>query len=224
MAVTLEQVRATLEAEEPDYNKAAKTLGTEALPHLERLITSDHSMIASKAAYLAGLIGTEQSVPAIERAARSGDVRVRIAAAAAVKNMESAAASDVLLSLIDDSDVGVQKVALRSMPAAPSAVLRARVEGLSAAKTDSHIRSISREVLGLSPTDASAAPPRARSAAGGSKGAGGAARKSSGKGGGAKKGGAGKKGAGKKSAGKTGGSKKGGSKKGGGGGRKGRKG
>lgn len=162
MAVTLEQVRTTLEAEEPDYNKAANALGPEALPHLERLIVGDHPMLASKAAYLAGLIGTVKAVPAIERAARSGDVRVRIAAAAAVKNLEPEAASDVLLNLIDDSDAGVQKVALRSMPAAPSAALRARVEGLSAGPADTHIRSLSREVLGLQATGDAA--PRAAKA------------------------------------------------------------
>jgi hypothetical protein len=132
MAITLEQVRAALDPEEPDYNKAAKNLGPEALPHLERLIVGDHSMLASKAAYLAGLIGTENSVPVLERAARHGDATVRIAAAAAMQHLPSAAASDLLLGLVDDPDVGVQKVAMRSVPENPSAVLAARVAGLMA--------------------------------------------------------------------------------------------
>ena len=147
MAITLEQVRAALEPEEPDYKKAAKNLGTEALPHLERLITGDHPMLASKAAYLAGIIGTEQSVSVLERAARSGDASVRIAAAAAVQNLPPEPASDVLLRLIDDPDMGVQKVALKSVHSNASAALKARVEGLSTAKTDTAIRSLSRETL-----------------------------------------------------------------------------
>src|SRR5437867_4118299 len=103
MPVTLEQVRAALDPEEPDYPKAARILGPEALPHLERLIASDHPMLASKAAYLAGLIGTERSAEVLRRAARSGDVRVRIAAAAAAGNLPPASASDVLLNLVDDA-------------------------------------------------------------------------------------------------------------------------
>ncbi len=148
MAITLEQVRAALEPEEPDYPKAAQALGTEALPHLERLIVGDHSMLASKAAYLAGIIGTEQSVPALTRAARSSDAVVRIAAAAAARNLPAEPASDLLLTLVDDADIGVQKAALRSVPSTPSDALKSRIEGLSAGNTDTIARSLSRQILG----------------------------------------------------------------------------
>jgi hypothetical protein len=158
MAITIEQVRAALEPEELDYNKIAKKLGAEALPHLERLIVGDHPMLASKAAYLAGLIGTDKSVPVLERAARSGDATVRIAAAASVQNLPAESASDLLLSLVDDPDAGVQKVALRAVPNNASAVLRARIEGLSAGKTDNLARSLSREVLSRQTASLSAEP------------------------------------------------------------------
>ena len=147
MAVTFDQVKAALDPEEPAYNKAAAAFGAEALPHLARLIASDHSMLASKAAYLAGIIGTDKAVDLIQRAARSGDVTVRIAAAAAAGKLTADSASDVLINLIDDGDVGVQKVALRSVPDTSSPALRARVASLSAVKADSAIRSLSREVL-----------------------------------------------------------------------------
>ena len=52
MAVDMEQVRAALEPEEPDYPRAAKSLGADALPHLERIITGDQTGLAAKAAYL----------------------------------------------------------------------------------------------------------------------------------------------------------------------------
>lgn len=162
MAVTFDQVKAALDPEEPAYNKAAAAFGAEALPHLARLIASDHSMLASKAAYLAGLIGTDKAVDVIQRAARSGDVTVRIAAAAAAGKLNADSASDVLINLIDDGDVGVQKVALRSVPDTSSPALRARVANLSAGKADSAIRSLSREVLGrlpASPTEDEAEEP-----------------------------------------------------------------
>lgn len=151
MAITYEQVKAALDPEEPAYNKAAESLGPEALPHLERLIAGDHPMLASKAAYLAGLIGTEKSTEVLQKAARSGDVRVRIAAAAAAGKLPPGSASDVLINLIDDADVGVQKVALNAVPNASSAALRARIESLSAGRAETSIRSLSREVLGRLP-------------------------------------------------------------------------
>ncbi len=160
MAITIEEVRSALEPEEPDYTKAAKNLGPEALTHLERLIAGDHPMLASKAAYLAGLIGTERSVEILERAARSSDVRIRIAAAAAARNLPPESASDVLLTLIDDSDIGVQKVALKSVPSNPSVELKSRIEGLSAGRSESPIRRLSREAMGNSPTQDTAAKRR----------------------------------------------------------------
>ena len=60
MPVTMKQVRAALDPEEPDYEKAAK-LGPEALPHLEKLISRKDPNLASKAASLAGMIFVARS-------------------------------------------------------------------------------------------------------------------------------------------------------------------
>ena len=132
MAVDMDQVRAALDPEEPNYPAAAK-LGPDALPHLEKLITGDHAGLAAKAAYLAGLIGTEKSLPAMDKAARSAQVPVRIAAAAAAQHLTGDHAETVLLQLVDDSDAGVRKVAARSAPQGMSDALRARVAAHSAA-------------------------------------------------------------------------------------------
>jgi HEAT repeats len=126
MAVNMDQVRAALEPEEPDYPRAAK-LGPAALPHLEKIITSDHLGLAAKAAYLAGLIGTEKSLPALQKAARSSATTVRIAAAAAARHLSNEQSDSLLLQLVDDADVGVRKVAMKSAPAVMSDALRSRV-------------------------------------------------------------------------------------------------
>ena len=117
MAVDIEQVKAALDPEEPDYAKAAKQLGADALPHLEKIIGGSDTSLAAKAAYLAGLIGGERSAPAVAKAARSGQAAVRIAAAAAAAHLPAEHSDAVLLQLVDDADRGVQKVALRSAPA-----------------------------------------------------------------------------------------------------------
>jgi hypothetical protein len=53
MAVDMEQVRAALNPDEPDYSKASKQLGADALPHLEKIIGGSEISLAAKAAYLA---------------------------------------------------------------------------------------------------------------------------------------------------------------------------
>jgi HEAT repeat protein len=132
MAASMEQVKATLSPDEPNYPKAAKQLGPAALSHLEKIIGGSDVSLAAKAAYLAGLIGGEKSVKAVAMAARSSDAAVRIAAAAAASRLPPEHSNRVLLQLVDDADRGVQKVALRSVPASTSDALRSRVRALSA--------------------------------------------------------------------------------------------
>src|SRR5262245_9031454 len=133
MPTTMEQVKAALNPEEPDYPKAAQSFGADALPHLEMLIGGSDTSLAAKAAYLAGLIGGEQSVHAVSKAARSAQPVVRIAAAAAAAHLPAQHSDAVLLHLVDDADIGVQKLAMRSAPATMSDALRARVSTLQAA-------------------------------------------------------------------------------------------
>ena len=130
MALDLEQVKAALHPEEPDYPKAAKQLGAAALPHLEKIIGGSETLLAAKAAYLAGLIGGEESAPAVAKAARSSQPTVRIAAAAAAAHLPAEHSNSVLLQLVDDADRGVQKVALRSAPETMSDALRLRVNAM----------------------------------------------------------------------------------------------
>lgn len=127
MPVTMDDVRAVLDPEEPDYGAAA-LLGEEALPHLESLVAGGDPMLASKATYAASLIGGAQAVAAVQEAAQSGDPVVRVAAAAAAANLDAAAASEVLTPLVSDADPGVRKVARVSVPAEASAALAQHLE------------------------------------------------------------------------------------------------
>jgi HEAT repeat protein len=115
MPITMQQVRAQLDRDEPDYPAAARP-GPEALPHLRQLAQGDDPMLASKAVYLASLIGTDQSVTIVNEAAAKPDPIVRAAAAGAVRNLDQAP-NQLLNSLLNDRDVGVRKLALRSVEA-----------------------------------------------------------------------------------------------------------
>jgi HEAT repeat protein len=148
MPVTMKQVRAALDPEEPDYAKAAK-LGPGALPHLEKLIGGKDPGLASKAASLAGMVGDERAARVLEKAARHKDVRVRVAAAHSAQYLPPLDASRILSTLLADDDVGVQKVALKSVArgVAVTAELRSSVETLAKRQAHPAIRDLSSEVL-----------------------------------------------------------------------------
>jgi hypothetical protein len=148
MPVTMKQVRAALDPEEPDYAKAAK-LGPQALPHLEKLIAGKDPGLASKAASLTGMIGDEKAARVLEKAAKHKDVRVRVAAAHSAQHLPAAEASRILSALLGDKDVGVQKVALKSVPHGVEVdpKLRSSVESLTKKQAHPGIQDLSKEVL-----------------------------------------------------------------------------
>jgi hypothetical protein len=125
MVVTKQQVIEILNVDEPNYPEAAK-LGPDALPHLDTLVKTADPMLASKAAYLASLIQSDQSIDVLRAAAQSDHPEVRVAAAAGARNRVAAAAGarksvsddsiNELLSLLNnDQDAGVRKEAAKSL-------------------------------------------------------------------------------------------------------------
>jgi hypothetical protein len=132
----MDQVRAALLPEEPDYAHAAQ-LGPDALPHLRSLVRGSDMMLASKAAYLAGL----------QEAAQSSHAPVRVAAAATSRNLPAAVSGQVLPLLLSDQDAGVRRLALRSVPADAPEAVRQKVENLLQQDPEESIRALSQEVL-----------------------------------------------------------------------------
>jgi len=110
MAVTMAEVRAILDPEEPDYGRIG-LLGSDALEHLEVLIESGDQMLASKATYAASLVADARSVELVQRAAASDNPALRVAAAAATVNLAPEQASQLVIALAGDSDEGVKKAA-----------------------------------------------------------------------------------------------------------------
>jgi hypothetical protein len=127
MAVTMKDVRAVLDPEEPNYKDAAK-LGAPALPHLDALVSSGDPMLASKATYLASLIKDAKAAKIVEKAARSDVPAVRVAAAAAASNL--ADPEDVLTRLVADADPGIRKVAMKSAIGRPGGKLAEKLKAL----------------------------------------------------------------------------------------------
>ena len=68
MPVTRKEVIAVLDRDEFDYHEAAASLGSGAVPHLRELVTEDDEHLAPRAAYLASLIDSQESVDIVRMA------------------------------------------------------------------------------------------------------------------------------------------------------------
>jgi HEAT repeat protein len=141
MSITMKDVRVQLDRDEPDYKEAAM-LGQDAIPYLSELVKGPDAMLASKAAYLASLIKSENSIAVLEEAASSPEPVVRIAAASGIRNLSEQGASRVLDLLIEDRDLGVRKVTLKAVSGFRSPALRAKVKKLADEDPEPFIRDL----------------------------------------------------------------------------------
>jgi HEAT repeat protein len=115
MVITIKQVLDELLPDEPDYDRAAGRLGSEALPHLENIVKGQDPLMASKAAYLASLIKDDRATTVLKVASESEFPEVRTAAAFGTKNIANIAkANEILNSLKQDVDSAVRIQALKA--------------------------------------------------------------------------------------------------------------
>lgn len=146
MSVTMKDVRTQLEPDEPDYANAAQ-LGADAIPYLNELINGDDIMLASKAAYLASLIKSENSISILENAARSPQPTVRVAVASGLRNISEENADRVSNLLIEDDDVGVRKITVKSISQFRSPALIAKVRKLANEDPEPFIRDLASRTI-----------------------------------------------------------------------------
>jgi HEAT repeat protein len=152
MAVTRDQVLAALYPDEPDYEEAARRLGPDAIPFLLELVEGDDLALASKAASLAGSLGTNRSAEVLAAAARSPEPLLHVAAAAALRNVPDIPV-DLAETLLDDPEPGVRKWALRSLEAARPAGLKGRVRAMAASDPEATLRDLAQRIEPELPDD-----------------------------------------------------------------------
>lgn len=139
MPVTMQQVLAELDNDEPDYS-ALSALGPDALPHLDMIVEADDPLRASKATYAASLIGGTDSIDLLRKAAEHQDPQVRVAAAHGLRNSAAEAPTEVVGRLLDDADVGVRKIALSTAGDLDRAELRDKVAAMATGDPQEFLR------------------------------------------------------------------------------------
>jgi HEAT repeat protein len=147
MAVTMDDVRRSLMPDEADLHAAARFLGPEALPHLEALIEGDDVMFAAKAAYVAGLIADPRSAEVVQRAARSGDRAVRMAAATVARQMPAERSAPAVVTLLRDDDAEMRQMAVAAITPESPAEVRAALATMAQSDPHPHLRALSSDAL-----------------------------------------------------------------------------
>ena len=146
MPVTLQQVLKQLDTDEPNY-PALAALGPEAVPHLAALVRGEDPGIASKAAYLASLIQSDDSIEVLASAAASPHEAVRVAAAAGLSNMAPTQALPLTGHLLDDADPGVRKQALRAFRRLGMDSLESKVKALASSDSEPALRQLANQEI-----------------------------------------------------------------------------
>jgi HEAT repeat protein len=127
MAFTYEQVVAILSPDEPTQ-ASVQTLDESAIPHLERMIASDNESLAVKAAFALAHTQSDKTPQILRTLVAHPKPVMRVAAASAASRLPLAEREEILTTLLDDPDLGVQKATLRSVGTNVSANLKERIE------------------------------------------------------------------------------------------------
>ena len=146
MAITMKDVRAWLDPDEPNY-AGAKSLGPAALPFLLELVRGGDLGLGSKATYLASLIASDKSVEVIEAAAGTNEPILRVAAASGLQNLQPAHAERVLNTLKKDPDPGVRKVMVKSASRVSSPGVAAVLKQIARSDPEPFVRTTTAALL-----------------------------------------------------------------------------
>src|SRR5258707_3402040 len=109
--MTLEELRRQWSAPEP-ADGTFSGIGPAELPLLEQLMQDPEPWLAARAVVAASRIADPRALALLQRAAHDPREEVRVALAASVTRVAASDANALLLSLLDDADLGVRKFAI----------------------------------------------------------------------------------------------------------------
>lgn len=149
----IEEIRRELDKDELDYPALAVAYGEAILPQLKAIVAEDVPRIASKAAYLAGLLAGETSHEIVALAARSRHDVVRVSAASVAASLPTHQAVDIATTLLQDADSGIRLMAAKSAGKMDNVALSARLREMATQDTDSHVRILAANLSNMPSAD-----------------------------------------------------------------------
>ncbi len=145
---TYEQVRQILSMIEPTEEMYAQ-LDRDDLPHLQRLMQEPQPWRAARAINAASRLGTTAAQELVRSSAADPRREVRSAVATVAPKLPPALTSEVLEHLIDDSDLSVRKLAVKSVGPQISDTLKGKLRLLVDHGTDERIKALAGQKLEL---------------------------------------------------------------------------
>jgi HEAT repeat protein len=146
MPMTLEQLRNQLSAIEPDDSIYAG-IGPSEIPLLEQLLQNEEAWIASRAVFALSRVPDIRAVTILSRIVADPRQEVRVSVAASVSNLRPSDANNILLKLLDDTDLGVRKFAVQAVSGTHDAAVHAKLRDLEARDPALPIRDVARDRL-----------------------------------------------------------------------------
>jgi HEAT repeat protein len=146
MPMTLEQLRNQLSAIEPDDGIYAG-IGPSEIPLLEQLLQDTEAWMASRAVFALSRVPDSGAVTILSRTVADPRQEVRVSVAASVSNLRPSDANDILLKLLDDTDLGVRKFAVQAVSETHDATVQAKLRDLEIRDPAPSIRDVAKERL-----------------------------------------------------------------------------
>ncbi|WP_125778206.1 hypothetical protein [Antribacter gilvus] len=142
--MTPDELRRLLDADETQYSRIAPQLTAADLPMVTELAHDDDPMRASKAIYLASLLGGSDVVA---EAADATDPILQAASASALANLPAPARAHIAEKLVGRGDAAVDKLAIRALEGELSPALTDRLRRLSSSSPSDVVRDLSADTL-----------------------------------------------------------------------------
>src|SRR5947208_8133561 len=126
MPMSMSMLRAQLSDIEPD-DHTYKGIGPSEVDLLRQLLDDEEPWLAARAAHALSRVDAESAHAALLAASKSSRPEVRVSVAASAGALPPSVSDEVLSRLLDDSDLGVRKFAVKSTSDRNSHTVKQRV-------------------------------------------------------------------------------------------------
>lgn len=148
MPFSKEEIIKMINLDEPDYQAIVSKLTPEDIPVLIELTKHENPAIATKAISVLGQMKSDKALQGLNDAVNHPDPVRRIAAAHSLRNLATLQGSTKMLEkLLDDSDMGVRKFALKTVEVAKVSALREKVKAMNLKEVNPEIKALGENVF-----------------------------------------------------------------------------
>ena len=148
MPINKEDLIKMIILDEPDYHSIVSKLSADDVPTLVELSKNPNPAIATKAISCLGLMKSESALTGLQELISHPDPVRRVAVANSLRNMTTVQGSVQMLdNLLDDTDIGVRKFALKAIEFGNISQLKEKVRILNKREANSTLKTMSQQIL-----------------------------------------------------------------------------